>query len=87
MPEERNNTLTIGGILLQRDSGGFTIASPIAQYGNVRDDQVQKFWHWLDKNQTMQAAMAEFETKVAAELMKWGDEEKLQQTRDRDYGN
>lgn len=75
MPKgDRQNTLTIGGVLLQRESGGFTIANPIAQYGNVRDDQVQMFWHWLDQNAAVQAAMAEFQAKVVAELMKWGDE-------------
>jgi hypothetical protein len=76
--EERNNTLTIGGILLQRDSGGFTIANPIAQYGNVRDDQVQEFWHWLARNQKMQQAMAQFQDTVASELMAWGDSRGLQ---------
>ena len=72
--EGRPNTITLGGILLQRDSGGFTIANPIAQYGNVRDDQVQMFWHWLSQNEVMQKAMAEFQATVQVELMAWGDQ-------------
>ena len=79
--EERQNTVTIGGILLQRDSGGFTIVDAITQYGNVRDDQLQMFWHWYNDNEAIQKAKAEWEAVVSQELMAWGDQVGLEQAK------
>ena len=74
MPEERINTITIGGVFLQRKSGGVTITSPVCQYANVRDDQLQKFWHWLASSDRVQKAMGDFNAAVSAELIAWGDQ-------------
>lgn len=78
MSDERQNTVTIGGVLLQRKSGGYTVTNPVCQYGNVTDEQVQEFWNWFATNEKMQVAMSQFNQAVAAELIAWGDSRNLQ---------
>ena len=86
MADERPNTVTVGGIFLQRDSGGSTIVDPVAQYSRVTDEQLQQFWHWYASNERVQKAMAEFNTAISNELMAWGDSQKLKSaTNENDY--
>lgn len=78
MSDERQNTVTIGGVLLQRKSGGATITAPVCQYANVTDEQVQEFWHWWASNPKVQQAAAAFAEAVSGELIAWGDSRNLQ---------
>ena len=85
MDETRGNSLTVGGVLLQRASGGYTITNPVAQYGHVSDEHVQEFWHWIAKNEKVQKAMAEFNNAVSGELIAWGDARNLKPNVKDDY--
>lgn len=68
-----NNTLVVGGITLERESGAATHAAPISVYTGLQDEHVQEFWHWLGKNNRAQKALADCAAILSDELVKFGD--------------
>jgi hypothetical protein len=69
----RINRVTIGGICLERETGGITYANPVAQYANITDERLQEFWHFVAATPAIQQALDECRNKILAELVGWGD--------------
>lgn len=72
--QQRNNRVTIGGIVLERDTGGMSIIGPVIQYAHLTDAQVQELWHRCGVDPRIQAAMDECREKLRVALTEWGDE-------------
>lgn len=71
--EERINRLTVGGMCLERDSGGITHLDPVVQYVHGTDKQLQEFYKFIVGNPRLTKAREEYHAILIAELIAWGD--------------
>lgn len=77
--DERGCSITIGGIVIRTDSGGMTVATPVAHYANLKREHLQEFWTLLAATPAIQEALDECRAKIAPCLKEWGDMKLKQQ--------
>ncbi len=68
------NAITIGGVLLERESGRTTQVGTLVRYSGLTEEHVNEFWDFYTSNEKVLAATEAYERVVAAELMAWGKE-------------
>ncbi len=68
------NAITVGGVLLERESGRMTQMDPLVRYAHLSDEHIGEFLDFYTTNEKIQAATAACNAVVTAELMAWGKE-------------
>ena len=83
---EEGHHVTIGGIVLESDTGKLSFIEPIARYEGLNDEQVQDIWHHLQTCPDARKHQLELSKCILSHMTEYGDK-KLKNTAHKGRGH
>ena len=80
------NTITVGGITIERGNGALSFISPVVQYKNVEDRHLQELFKFLQDHPEVGAEMDKFRDFMATALTAYGNQRVEEKGKDKDKG-